>query len=114
MEARIDNNAIIDRVLGAHELVERLKVEILAEEEKKMTRRVLHKSLFYFLITLMVGCLLGMFYMSRQTDNKLFMAKRTGILTLSDGSMFELAPIAPRNQATIVATGAIKQTQAEH
>jgi hypothetical protein len=26
------------------------------------------------------------------------MAKRTGILTLSDGSMFELVPVAPKNQ----------------
>ncbi len=114
MEAGIDNNAVINRVLEAHELVERLKAEVLAKEEKRMVRRVIHKSLFYFLITLMVGCILGMFYMNWQTDNRLSMAKRTGILTLSDGSMFELAPIAPKNQATVVATGSAKQIQVDH
>jgi len=33
-----------------------------------------------------------------QTEKRLSMAKRTGILTLSDGSMFELVPMAPKNQ----------------
>jgi hypothetical protein len=114
MEEGIDNNAIISRVLEAHELVEKLKTKVLAEEEKKMMRRVMQKSLFYFLITLMVGCILGMLYAGRQTDNRLSIARKTGILTLSDGSMFELAPIAPRNQTTVVATGSAKQTETEH
>jgi hypothetical protein len=73
-----------------------------------MTRRVVHKLLFYFLVTLMVGSIIGMFYMNWQTDNRLSMAKKTGILTLSDGSMFELTPITPKNQSVAVAAQSIK------
>lgn len=106
MEAGIDNGAIVNRIAEAHDLVERLKAEVFTEEEKKMTRRVVHKSLFYFLITLMIGCILGMLYMNWQTERRLSMAKRTGILTLSDGSMFELAPMAPKNQTDVIAGNA--------
>ena len=98
MEPAIDNNAILARVIEAHELVEKLKTEIFAEEERKIMRRVVHKLLFYFLITLMAGSVLGLFYVNWQTEKRLSMAKRTGILTLSDGSMFELVPMAPKNQ----------------
>jgi hypothetical protein len=96
MEQRVENSALIGRVAEAHELVERLKAEIFVEEERKMTSRVVHKLLFYFLVTLMVGSISGMFYMNWQTDKRLSMAKKTGILTLSDGSMFELAPLTPK------------------
>jgi hypothetical protein len=51
----------------------------------------------------MVGTIIGMFYMNWQTDNRLSMAKKTGVLTLSDGSMFELTPMTPRNQLTVAA-----------
>jgi hypothetical protein len=98
MEPAIDNSAILSRVIEAHELVEKLKTEIFAEEERKITRRVVHKLLFYFLVTLMAGSVLGLFYVNWQTEKRLSMAKRTGILTLSDGSMFELVPMAPKNQ----------------
>jgi hypothetical protein len=103
MESVVENGTVIDRVAEAHELVERLKAEIYAGEEKRMTRRVVHKLLFYFLVTLMVGTMIGMFYMNWQTDNRLSMAKKTGVLTLSDGSMFELTPLAPKNQLTVAA-----------
>lgn len=103
METAVENGAVIGRVAEAHELVERLKAEIYAGEEKRMTRRVVHKLLFYFLVTLMVGTIIGMFYMNWQTDNGLSMAKKTGVLTLSDGSMFELTPMTPRNQLTVAA-----------
>lgn len=102
METVIDNGTVMSRVAEAHELVETLKKEIFAEEEKKMVRRVVHRLLFYFLITLMVGSLIGLFYMNWQVDRRLSMAKRTGILTLSDGSMFELTPMAPKNQVQLV------------
>ena len=108
MEAGLDNSVIIDRVAEAHELVEKLKTEIFGGEEKRIMRRVVQKSLFYFLVTLMVGCIIGMLYMNWQTDNRLAMAKRTGILTLSDGSMFELAPIAPKNQVKDAVSGSVK------
>ncbi len=98
MEPAIDNGTILSRVVEAHELVEKLKTEIFAEEERKITRRVVHKLLFYFLVTLMAGSVIGLFYMNWQTERRLSMAKRTGILTLSDGSMFELVPMAPKNQ----------------
>jgi hypothetical protein len=103
MDAETDNGAIVDRIAEAHDLIERLKTEVFTGEEKKMTRRMIHKSLFYFLITLMIGCIIGMLYMNWQTEKRLSMAKRTGILTLGDGSMFELAPMAPKNQASVVA-----------
>jgi hypothetical protein len=102
MEPAVENNAVISRVAEAHELVERLKAEIYAGEEKRMVRRVVHRLLFYFFITLMVGSVFGMFYMNWQTDNRLSMAKKTGILTLSDGSMFELTPMIPKNQPAAV------------
>ena len=105
METGVDNSAIVGKIAEAHELVERLKTEVFAGEEKKMTRRVVQKSLFYFLVTLMIGCILGMLYMNWQTEKRLSMAKRTGILTLSDGSMFELAPMTPKNQVNVVASG---------
>jgi hypothetical protein len=108
VEPTVENSAVVDRVAEAHELVERLKAEIYAGEEKRMTRRVVHKLLFYFLVTLMVGSIIGMFYMNWQTDNRLSMAKKTGILTLSDGSMFELTPITPKNQSVAVAAQSIK------
>ena len=98
MEPAIDNGAVIIRVAEAHDLVEKLKTEILAEEDKKIARRVVHKLLFYFLVTLMAGSVIGLSYMNWQTEKRLSMAKRTGILTLSDGSMFELVPMAPKNQ----------------
>lgn|GEM_PF-600749 len=94
----VDDSAILSRVVEAHDLVEKLRTEIFAEEERKITRRVVHKLLFYFLITLMAGSVIGLFYMNWQTEKRLSMAKRTGILTLSDGSMFELVPMAPKNQ----------------
>jgi hypothetical protein len=102
METAIDNGTIMSRVTEAHELVEGLKKEIFAEEEKKTMRRVVHRLLFYFLITLMVGSTIGLFYMNWQVDRRLSLAKRTGILTLSDGSMFELVPMAPKNQVQVV------------
>ncbi len=97
----IDNAAILARAAEAHDLVERLKKEIFGGEEKKITGRIVHKLLFYFLITLMVGSTLGMFYMNWQMNNRLAMAKRTGIIALSDGSMFELTPVAPKNQVSV-------------
>jgi len=97
MEPVADNGAILARVTEAHELVEKLKSEIFAEEERKIMRRVVHKLLFYFLVTLMAGSVIGLFYVNWQTEKRLSMAKRTGILTLSDGSMFELVPMAPKN-----------------
>jgi hypothetical protein len=108
MEPAVENSAVIGRVAEAHELVERLKTEIYAGEEKRMTRRVVHKLLFYFLVTLMVGSIIGMFYMNWQTENRLSMAKKTGILTLGDGSMFELTPISPKNQPALAAATNIK------
>ncbi len=108
MEPAVENSALVGRVAEAHELVERLKAEIYAGEEKRMTRRVVHKLLFYFLVTLMVGSIIGMFYMNWQTDNRLSMAKKAGILTLSDGSMFELTPMTPRNQPAVGAAQNIK------
>jgi hypothetical protein len=108
MEAGVDDSAILGRVAEAHDLVERLKAEILAGEEKRMTRRVVHKSLFYFLVILLVGCILGMSYTNWQTENRLSMAKRTGILTLGDGSMFELAPMTPKDQVRVSAAGSTK------
>ncbi len=108
MEPAVENSAVVGRVAEAHELVERLKTEIYAGEEKQITRRVVHKLLFYFLVTLMVGSVIGMFYTNWQTDNRLSMAKKTGILTLGDGSMFELTPMTPRNQPAVVATQNIK------
>jgi hypothetical protein len=92
----------MNKVAEAHELVEGLKREIFAQEEKKMVRRVVHRLLFYFLITLMVGSIIGLFYTNWQVERRLSMAKRTGILTLSDGSMFELTPMAPKNQVQMV------------
>ncbi|MGD0231038.1 MAG: hypothetical protein ABSC19_11880 [Syntrophorhabdales bacterium] len=97
MEPAADYGTIVSKVAEAHELVETLKAEFFAEEEKRMTRRVVHKLLFYFLITFMAGSVAGLFYMNWQTDNRLSLAKRTGILALSDGSMFQLTPLAPRN-----------------
>lgn len=108
MEPAIENGVLVGKVTEAHELVERLKTEIYTGEEKRMTRRVVHKLLFYFLVTLMVGSMIGMFYMNWQTDNRLSMAKKTGILTLSDGTMFELTPIAPKNQPAVAAVQKIK------
>jgi hypothetical protein len=98
MDPGIDNSAIITKVTEAHELMEKLKAEIFSEEERKITRRIVHKMLFYFLITLMAGSVIGLFYQTWTTEKRLSMAKRTGILTLSDGSMFELVPVAPKNQ----------------
>jgi len=97
MEPLGDNGDILTKVTEAHELVEKLKKEIFAEEERKIVRRVVHKLLFYFLITLMAGFFIGYHYTNWQTEKRLSMAKRTGILTLSDGSMFELVPMAPKN-----------------
>jgi hypothetical protein len=54
--------------------------------------------LFYFLVTLMAGSVIGLFYQTWTTEKRLSMAKRIGILTLSDGSMYELVPVAPKNQ----------------
>ncbi len=101
MEPVIDNTAIIARVAEANELVEKLKLEVFGEEERKITRRIVHKMLFYFLITLMAGSVIGLFYQTWTTEKRLSLAKRTGILTLSDGSMFELVPVAPKNQAVV-------------
>jgi len=102
METGVDRDTIMNKVAEAHELVEGLKREIFAQEEKKMVRRVVHRLLFYFLITLMVGSIIGLFYTNWQVERRLSMAKRTGILTLSDGSMFELTPMAPKNQVQMV------------
>jgi len=102
METAVDNGTIMSKVTEAHELVEGLKKEIFAEEEKKLMRRVVHRLLFYFLITLIVGSIVGFFYTNWQVERRLSMAKRTGILTLSDGSMFELVPMAPKNQVEVV------------
>jgi hypothetical protein len=98
MDPVIDNSAIITKVAEAHELVEKLKTEIFGGEERKITRRVVHKMLFYFLVTLMAGSVIGLFYQTWTTEKRLSMAKRIGILTLSDGSMYELVPVAPKNQ----------------
>jgi len=97
MEPVVDNGAILTRITEAHELVEKLKKEIFAEEERKIMRRVVHKLLFYFLITLMAGSVIGLVGVNWRTEKRLSMAKRTGILTLDDGSMFELVPMAPKN-----------------
>lgn len=94
----IDNTAIIAKVTEAHELVDKIKADIFGEEERKITRRIVHKMLFYFLITLMAGAVIGFLYQTWTTEKRLAMAKRTGILTLGDGSMFELVPVAPKNQ----------------
>ena len=59
MEIAGENSALIARVAESHELIERLKTEIFTSEEKQMTKRIVHKLLFYFLITLMVGCIIG-------------------------------------------------------
>jgi hypothetical protein len=99
MEPVNDNAVIIARVTEAHELVDRIKNEVFGEEERKITRRIVHKMLFYFLITLMAGSVLGFAYQTWTTEKRLSMAKRTGILTLGDGTMFELVPVAPKNQA---------------
>ena len=101
MEPVIDNTAIITKVTEAHELVEKLKTEIFGEEERKITRRIVHKMLFYFLITLMAGSVIGLFYQTWTTEKRLSLAKKTGILTLGDGSMFELVPVAPKNQEVV-------------
>ena len=101
MEPVIDNSVIIAKVVEAHELVEKLKTEIFGEEERKIVRRVVHKMLFYFLVTLMAGSVIGLFYQTWSTEKRLSLAKRTGILTLSDGSMFELVPMAAKNQAAL-------------
>jgi hypothetical protein len=106
MEAGIDDSAIIGRVTEAHQLIEKIKSEVFAGEEKRMMRRVVHTSLFYFLVALMVGCIAGMSYSNWQTDNRLSKAKTTGILTMGDGSMFELAPIAPKDQIRVISAGA--------
>lgn len=108
MEPAVENGTILGRVSEAHELVERLKAEIYGGEEKRIARRVVHKLLFYFLVTLMAGSVIGMFYMNWQTEKRLSMAKKTGILTLSDGSMFELTPMAPKNQPAVAAVQNIK------
>lgn len=108
MESAVENGAIVGKVSEAHELVERLKAEIFSGEEKRLTRRVVHRLLFYFLVTLMAGAIIGMFYMNWQTEKRLSMAKKTGILTLSDGSMFELTPMAPKNQSVVAAVRNIK------
>ncbi len=97
MEIAGENNALIARVAESHELIERLKTEIFASEEKQMTKRIVHKLLFYFLITLMVGCIIGMFYSNWQTGNRLSLAKKTGILMLNDGSLYQLTPMTPKN-----------------
>ena len=65
----IDNNAIITKVTEAHELVEKLKTEIFGEEERKIMRRVVHKMLFYFLVTLMAGSVIGLFYGTGRPKN---------------------------------------------
>jgi hypothetical protein len=83
--------------MESHELVEKLKTEIFAGEEKKMTKRVVHKLLFYFLITLMVGCIIGMLYSNWQTGNRLSLAKKSGTLMLNDGTLYQLIPMAPKN-----------------
>jgi hypothetical protein len=101
MEPVIDNTAVITRVAEAHELVDKIKREIFGEEERKITRRIIHKMLFYFLITLMAGSVLGFLYQTWSTEKRLSMAKRTGILTLGDGSMFELVPVAPKNEGIV-------------
>ncbi len=108
MEPAVENGAIVGKVTEAHELVETLKAEIFGGEEKRMMRRVVHKLLFYFLITLMAGSVIGMFYMNWQTENRLSMAKKTGILTLSDGSMFALTPMAAKNQPVVAPLQNIK------
>ncbi len=97
MEPAGENSAAIASVMQSHELVERLKTEIFAGEEKQITKRMVHKLLFYFLVTLMIGCIIGMFYMNWQTGNRLSMAKKSGILMLDDGSMFQLTPMTPKN-----------------
>lgn len=101
MEPVNDNAAIISRVAEAHELVDKIKNEIFGEEERKITRRIVHKMLFYFLITLMAGSVIGFLYQTWTTEKRLSMAKRTGILTLGDGSMFELVPVAPKNEGIV-------------
>jgi hypothetical protein len=87
-------------VAEAHDLVEKLKDEFFAEEEKKVTKRVVHKLLFYFLITFMAGSVAGLFYMNWQTDGRLSMARRTGILVFNDGSIFQLTPVPPKGDMT--------------
>ncbi len=82
--------------------------EIFSGEEKRITRRVVHKLLFYFLVTLMAGTIIGMFYMNWQTEKRLSMARKTGILTLGDGSMFVLTPMAPKNQPVVAPVQHIK------
>jgi hypothetical protein len=101
MEPVIDNAVIITRVAEAHELVEKIKTDIFGEEERKISRRLIHKMLFYFLVTLMAGSVLGFLYQTWTTETRLSMAKKTGILTLGDGSMFELVPVAPKNQGVV-------------
>jgi hypothetical protein len=96
-----DSTTIITRVTEAHELVDKIKKEIFGEEERRITRRIVHKMLFYFLVILMAGVALGFFYQTWTTEKRLSMAKKTGILTLGDGSMFELVPVAPKNQGVV-------------
>ncbi len=55
MEPETDSGVIIGRVTEAHELVEKLKREVFAEEERRMTKRVVHKLLFYFLVGVAFG-----------------------------------------------------------
>jgi hypothetical protein len=97
MDRTTDDGAVIARVTESHELVETLKTEIFAGEEKQMAKRVVHKLLFYFLITLLVGCIIGMLYSNWQTGNRLSLAKKSGILMLDDGSLYQLTPMPPKN-----------------
>jgi len=97
MEPIGENSAVIEKVAESNELIKRLKMEIFSGEEKNITKKVVHKLLFYFLITLMIGCAIGMFYTNWQTDRRLSLAERSGIIMLNDGTMFQLTPMTPRN-----------------
>jgi hypothetical protein len=97
MEPIVENSAVIAKVAESNELIKRLKMEIFSGEEKNITRKVVHKLLFYFLIALMIGCAIGMFYTNWQTDRKLSLAKKSGIIMFNDGTMFQLTPMTPRD-----------------
>ena len=92
-----DGGAVVAEVMESHELVEKLKTEIFAGERKKMTKKVVHKLLFYFLITLLVGCIIGMLYSNWQIRNRLSLAKKSGTLMLNDGTLYHLIPMTPKN-----------------
>ena len=102
MEPALESGTIISKVKEAHDLVEKLRAEIFAGEEKRIRKTVLHRLLFYFLIAFMAGAVVGIFYMNSQTDYRLAMARRIGVLALSDGTMFELTPVAPKHEVVVV------------